>query len=207
MQSKKERAFNYDEIEMFQTLTDQIAIAIDNARLLTESQLIISQLENLSGETTRRNWMTESISRRTAFQYSATGIHSIEKPEGPKGKNTLDVPLVLRGKKIGKIALHRQDKFQNWTSHEEDVASKVAAQTALALENIRLVERTRQSANREQAIATVTSRMRETLDLETVLRTSAHEIQRALNLQEAEVRLINQNVPSDEKNSQNEDAA
>jgi len=199
MQSSEERAFKYDEIEMFQTLTDQIAIAIENARILTESQLIISQLEVLSNETTRRNWMTESIARKPAFQYSAAGIHSVNKPKLPKGKNTLDVPLVLHGQKIGKISLHREAEFQNWTTQEESVAAEVAAQTALALENIRLVERTRQSANREQAISTVTSRMRETLDLDTVLRTSAREIQRALNLQEAEVRLISQDRQSEKK--------
>ena len=207
MQSTKERAFSHDEIDMFQTLADQIAIAIENTRLLTESQLIISQLEVLSGETTRRNWMTESISQKSAFQYSATGIRPVEKAEFTNRENTLSVPLILRGQKIGKISLHRQDKFQNWTTQEETVASEVAAQTALALENIRLVERTRQSANREQAISTVTNRIRETLDLDTVLRTSAREIQRALNLQEAEIRLISQNAPSGEQNSQNDDGS
>ena len=86
-----------------------------------------------------------------------------------------------------------------WTAQEENVAREVAAQAALALENIRLIERTRQRANREQAIAGVSARVRETLDLDTVLRTTAREIQQALNLQEVEVRLINQDKLNNDK--------
>jgi len=59
----------------------------------------------------------------------------------------------------------------------------------LALDNARLIQQTRESAAREQVVAEISSQIRETLDLETVLRTAAQELQRAFNLQEAEVRL------------------
>jgi GAF domain-containing protein len=133
------------------------------------------------------------------FRYTATGVRPVDKAVPGSGENVLDVPLILRGQQIGKISLHRKAEFHKWTIQEETVATEVAAQAALALENIRLVERTRQRANREQAIANVTARVRESLDLDTVLRTTAREIQKALNLQEAEVRLIPQNKPDDEK--------
>lgn len=202
MQSSELQGFQYDDIEMFQTLADQIAISIENARLLTESQITISQLEVASSESTRRDWQTETAVQNPAFHYSATGVQAVEKATPPKGKNVLNIPLVLRGQKIGKISLQRKDEFQNWTVQEETVANKVATQTALALENIRLVEHTRQRANREQAIAKVAARIRETLDLDTVLRTSARELQNALNLEEAEIRLIPQDNPDDRKESQ-----
>lgn len=205
IQSSDAQAFEYDDIEIFQTLANQIAVVIDNVRLLTESQLIISQLQVLTSENTRRSWKTESVSRNSAYHYSATGIHPIEKSALPRENNALDVPLLLRGQKIGKISLQRKSEFQNWTNKEETVAAEIAAQTALALENIRLVERTRERANREQAISYVTSRVRETLDLETVLRTSVREIQRELNLQEAEILLIPQDTQAnEEKVSRNE---
>jgi GAF domain-containing protein len=199
IQSSEIQAFNYDDIDIFQTLADQIAVAIDNVRLLTESKLIISQLQVLSSENTRLNWKTEVASRKASYHYSAIGVHPIEKPVTSDGINTLDVPLVLRGQRIGKISLQRKSDNQNWTSQEETVATEIAAQTALALENIRLVERTRERSQREQAIANITSRVRETLDLDTVLRVSAREIQQALDLQEAEVRLFPQDMPVEEK--------
>ena len=199
LQSSEVNAFRYDEIDIFQTMADQIAVTIDNAQLLTESQLMISQLETISSENTRQNWKTELAARKPTFHYSVTGVRPIAKPAPQEGKNVLAIPITLRGQKIGKISLERKAEFHKWTTQEESVATEVAAQTALALENIRLVERTRQRANREQAISNITARVRETLDMDTVLRTSAREIQRALNLQEAEVRLIPQDKPDDEK--------
>jgi GAF domain-containing protein len=123
----------------------------------------------------------------------------VEKLPTPIGKNVLEIPIVLRGEKIGSISLQRKAEFQKWTPQEEAIASEVASQTALALENIRLVERTRERANREQAISNVSARIRETLDLDIVLRTSAREIQKALNLQEAEIRLIPHYGPDGEE--------
>ena len=202
LQSSEEQAFQYDDIEIFQTLTDQIAVAIENSRLLTESQLVISQLELTSGAEIRQNWQVESTSRKPVYHYSATGLRPIMKSAPPKGKNVLEIPLVLRGQKIGNISLQRKDEFQGWSAQEETVATEVATQTALALENIRLVEHTRQRADQEQAIAGIANRIRETLDLDMVLRTSAREIQSALNLQEAEVRLMPQEKPNDTKEHQ-----
>jgi len=199
LQSSEINAFRYDELEIFQGMADQVAVAIENARLLTESQLVISQLEIISNENTRQNWKSQLSVRKPSFRYSVTGVHPVEKPTTQKGKNVLDIPIVLRGQKIGSILLHRKVEFQKWTAQEEAIASEVAAQTALALENIRLVERTRERANREQAISNVSARIRETLDLDIVLRTSAREIQKALNLQEAEIRLIPQDTLDDEE--------
>jgi len=197
LQSSKVNAFRYEELDIFQTMADQIAVTIENVRLLTESQLVISQLETISNENTRQNWRTELSVRKPTFHYSITGVQPINAPGPLAGGNALDIPIILRGQRIGKISLQRKDEFHKWTAQEETVASEVASQTALALENIRLVERTRQRANREQAISNITARVRETLDLDTVLRTSAREIQKALNLQEAEIRLLTQDKPDD----------
>ena len=199
LQSSEVEAFKYEDIEIFQTMADQIAVTIENARLLTESQLVISQLETITNENTRQNWKTELAANKPAFRYSATGVRQMEIIAPKTGINVLDIPIVLRGQKIGQISLQRKSELNKWTRQEETVAKEVVTQAALALENIRLVERTRQRVNREQAIARVTARVRETLDLDTVLRTTVRETQKALNLQEAEVRLISQDKPDDEK--------
>ena len=199
LQSSEVEAFKYEDIEIFQTMADQIAVTIENARLLTESQLVISQLETITNENTRQNWKTELAANKPAFRYSATGVRQMETIAPKTGINVLDIPIVLHGQKIGQISLQRKSELNKWTRQEETVAKEVVTQAALALENIRLVERTRQRVNREQAIARVTARVRETLDLDTVLRTTVRETQKALNLQEAEVRLISQDKPDDEK--------
>jgi len=200
LQSSNTQAFQHEDIDVFQSLADQIAVTIENARLLTESQLVISQLEIASGVEIRQNWQAESSSRKPAYHYSATGLRPIIKSTSPKGKNVLEIPLVLRGEKIGKISLQRKDEFQKWTAQEETVAAEVATQTALALENVRLVEYTRLRAEREQAIAGIVNRTRETLDLDMVLRTFVREIQSTLMLEQAEVRLISLDQPGETQN-------
>ena len=202
LQSSDAQAFQYDDVEVFQTLADQIAVAIENTRLLSESQMVISQLEIASGIEVRQNWQTESTARTPAYHYSATGLRPTMKAALSKGKNVLEVPLILRGQKIGRILLRRKNEFDNWTSQEETVANELATQTALALENIRLVEHTRQRAEREQALVGIANRIRETLDLDMVLRTAAREIQSTMKLQEAEVRLVPQDKPGETKNAQ-----
>ncbi|HVN16111.1 MAG TPA: hypothetical protein VMT73_10265, partial [Anaerolineales bacterium] len=52
-----------------------------------------------------------------------------------------------------------------------------------------LLEETQRNAARDQLIANVSSRIRETLDMETVLQTAATELRKAFGLQEAEIRL------------------
>jgi len=199
MQASDVDTFSYEDLDIYQTMADQIAITIENTRLHSESQLIISQLETISNENTRQNWETELATKIPRFHYSAVGVRAAEEAAALKGKNILDIPITLRGQKIGKISLQRKSEFHKWTTQEENVAREVAAQAALALENIRLVESTRQRAGREQAIAGISARVRETLDLDTVLRITAREIQQALNLQEAEVRLLPPDKPGSEK--------
>jgi GAF domain-containing protein len=201
LQSSKTQDFQHENIDVFQSLADQIAVTIENARLLTESQLVISQLEIASSVEIRQNWQAESASRKPVYHYSATGLRPIMQSSPAKGKNVLEIPLVLRGEKIGKISLQRKDEFQSWTTQEETVAAEVASQTALALENLRLVEHTRHRAEREQVIAGIANRIRETLDLDMVLRTSAREIQSTLMLEEAEIRLIPQDKLDETENS------
>ena len=191
IQSTEPEAFTQSDIAIFQTMADQIAVAIENVRLLSESQLIISQLESLSREQTRESWKYYHRSGKSSFYYKPTGIQqSTDKPELQKDHKIIEVPLSVRGQLIGKITLIRKSDALEWTKQEQSVAEEVAAQTALALDNARLMEQTQSRAEREQAIASIANKVRETLDLQAILRTSAREIQRALNLEEAEIRLI-----------------
>ena len=101
----------------------------------------------------------------------------------------LNIPIKLRGQKIGTIKLVRRGDETAWTDKEKNVTGEIAEQVGLALENTRLLEETRKRAQREQLIGEIASRMHETLDLDTILKTTAQELQQALDLKEAEIRL------------------
>lgn len=75
----------------------------------------------------------------------------------------------------------------------------LVSQVAIALESIRLFEETQRRAERERLISEVTTRIRETLDVETVLKTAAREIGEALGLVALDVRLdLAETLPSGE---------
>ena len=76
-----------------------------------------------------------------------------------------------------------------WQEDEKILLETVASRVSLALENTRLVAEAQQRAEQERVIGQVTTRMRETLDIETILRTAVKEMRQSLALSGAEVRL------------------
>jgi GAF domain-containing protein len=98
-------------------------------------------------------------------------------------------PIKLRGQVIGTLGLGRAVGDRPWTQEERALVEAVAERLALAADNMRLREDTERQAARERLIGEVTARMRETLDVETVLKTAAREVRQALGLPELVLRL------------------
>ncbi|MBL8099764.1 MAG: GAF domain-containing protein [Anaerolineales bacterium] len=192
LHSDQPRAFNVEDAEILQALTDLIAIAFDNVRLINETQNLVSQLEANTSIQTQRTWRKLTSRQMPAYQYTPAGVRPIFNREKRSGgdvdnKNSLLVPLVLSGQTIGNIKLKRKSNSPDWTEREKSVVEKIADQVSLALENSRLVEEAQKSAVRDQMIANISTRIRETLDIESVARTAATELQRVFDLKEAEV--------------------
>ena len=59
----------------------------------------------------------------------------------------------------------------------------------LAAENLRLIEETERRAAFDRLISDVTARVRETLDIDTMLKTAAEEVRQAMNLPEVVIHL------------------
>jgi hypothetical protein len=62
----------------------------------------------------------------------------------------------------------------------------------IALESARLHQDTQRRAIRERLISEVTGRMRQTLDVETVLKTAVDEIYQAMDLSELVIRMTSE---------------
>jgi GAF domain-containing protein len=76
-----------------------------------------------------------------------------------------------------------------FTPGELRVYEAVARQAAIALRSARLYQEAQSRARREQLIREITSRMRGTVDLETILNTAVEELGKALGVSRAFVRL------------------
>lgn len=209
IQSKEKGAFSDQDVAIIKSLADQIALAIENARLLEESGRALRELERLYGERVREAWQRPSIARSSAYHYTHMGVQEAESPEltetvgeakvvQERNGRQLAAPIQLRGQNIGSILLKQGPDEEPWSPEEVALMEEISDQIALALENARLLEETRRRAQREQLIGQITTHMRQSLDVEDVLQTAVREMRTALDLEEAEVRIMQTALEEDE---------
>ena len=188
IQSDKPQAFTLEDIDVLETLADQVAIAIENARLLDESRAAIMQLEAVTTLRTREAWTQKIQEKEQVYTYTPLGLRSgksIQKEEGGTS-----VPISLRGQKIGSISIVRKGNAA-LNKVDEDFMTEVAIQVGLAIENIRLLEEATQRAKQEQTVGELAARFSQSLDIDSLLQTAARELGQIADVSEVSV-FINQ---------------
>jgi GAF domain-containing protein len=173
IQSDKPQAFSSEDIDILQTLADQLAVAIENARLVDETQSAMIQLEALTSLRTHEAWSKKLEEGNRVFTYTPLGIRAEKLPQDES--RAASAPIMLRGQKIGTIALARKGEV-TWTEADKNLVEEVANQVGLAIDNIRLLEEATQRAMQEQAVGRLASRFSQSLDLDTLLQTAAREL-------------------------------
>lgn len=184
-------------IGLIQTLADQLAVAISNTRLLHEMQQTLQELEVATSAHTKEAW-TKVIQRPDApvgYRYRGMDIEPIHDSiqEQPQDDQRLILPIRFRGQEIGAIDLKLEQDASPETS---EIASSIAERLALALENARLLEETQRQADEERLITEITSRLRETLSIDMVLKTAVREMRSALGLHDV---LIHLDIPNEQR--------
>ena len=184
IQSDKPQAFGADDIDVLQTLSDQIAIAIENARLLDETQAAIMQLEALTSVRTREVWTQKLRNSDRVFTYTPLGLRAEKMSQN--NENAITASIMLRGQKIGNISIARKGDAK-WNKLDEGLLDEVASQVGLAVDNIRLLEEATQRAKQEQTVGQLASRFSQSLDLDTLLQTAARELGQLPDVSEVSV--------------------
>ena len=184
IQSDRPQAFSMDVIDVLQTLSDQIAIAIENARLLDETQAAIIQLEALTSIRTQEAWTQKLRERRRAFTYTPLGLRAEKISQN--NSNAMNAPIILRGQKIGTISIARKGEGK-WSKLDEGLLEEVASQVGLAVDNIRLLEEATHRARQEQAVGKLAAQFSQSLDLDTLLQTAARELGQLPDVSEVSV--------------------
>ena len=188
IQSDMPQAFTPEDTDVLETLADQIAIAIENARLLDESQAALMQLEALTSVRTKDTWTQKLNEKSYTYTYTPLGLRA-EKPSAPD-ENTIVIPVKLRGQKIGKISISRK-RNTKWNKMDEEWIAEVATQVGLAVENIRLLEEATQQARQEQTVGEISTRFSQALDIDSLLQTAVREMGQLPDISEISV-FINQ---------------
>ena len=186
--SDQPNTISLDDREVLQTLADLIAISFDNVRLIEETRALLSQLNAGAAVQAQNIWSKFTSRQKIAYHYTPAGVRPVFDQDINKQEvEGIRIPIVLQGQEIGRIKLKRKGQTSPWSERERDLVEKIATQAALALENSRLVDEAQKNAIRNQKIANFSTFVRETLDVESVVRSAATELRKVFELKEAEV--------------------
>ena len=199
VQSTEPAAFSEEDVAILQALADQVALAIENARLFEQSQRALQDLDTLYGRRARKAWQEQVARQPAGYRYtglrvepsspaanSETGTQALENAGGDQH---LTAPIRLRGQSIGSIVLRQDPGAERWSSEEMALVDEVSTQIGLALENARLLEEAQRQAQREHVIREVTEQMRRAVNVETVLQTTVAKLGQVMAAPRVYVRL------------------
>jgi GAF domain-containing protein/HAMP domain-containing protein len=245
-QDDPDHQWSDDEIVIIEAVSNQVILALDNARLLDETQLRTDQLRLLQDITataaahTSLKELLDDVSQKlragldvercvfalidaeghAATRFSVASAHALPPgsmtlgiktpltqsalfrralqerrsvvgyddkgilflttgsgiPSQPPIYSVVVIPLVVRDVVVGLIMLESADATRQFGAEDLQLFDQLSMQISTAIEVARSVEQSKSRAEREQMVSAVTSRMRATLDVETVLRTAVEEI-------------------------------
>jgi GAF domain-containing protein/HAMP domain-containing protein len=195
VQSTQESAFTEESISTLQNMANQVAIAVENARLFQETNANLDEIRAV-----HRQYLTAAWQERTrsgSMQYTA------EQPAFGDGEGFVSgTPLQIREQTIGQIVLEVEEEM---SPEQQEWVQAVASQVATALENARLVEESQQLALRERLSAAITEKIWSAVSVDGILQTAVREIGRALDVAEASIEInIEQAQASQEDGANNE---
>jgi GAF domain-containing protein len=210
VQSTEAGAFSNEDLQILTALANQVSIALENARLLTETRAALQQVEDVYNEFTRAEW-SRAIAKaeQTGFRYQSGRIEMIEsaldsaevvaavktgdsiksQANGSNEKRTVAVPVKLRGEVIGILQIESNDASHTWVEDEVLLVEAVAERAAFALENSRLFQDARKRAAKERLISEAAARIGDASNIENILQTTAQELERVLGGSEVLIKL------------------
>ncbi|MDF1513453.1 MAG: GAF domain-containing protein, partial [Anaerolineae bacterium] len=220
VQSMERQAFAEDDVAVLQILADQVALAISNARLYMLSQESIAAERRLRGDLTRDGWRRllqaeQNLTARSSriktplsgngwYPEMDTALHSLEAVVDDDSHTRIAIPVRVAGQTVGVISAKKPKDSSSWSSAEIGLMTNLTGQLSSAVERARLYRQAQYTASRQRTIAEVGTRMRTSLQLETMMQTAADEIRQALDLGDVEIRLAAPDLMRSEQDTKND---
>ncbi len=157
VQSVDDDAFLDDEVRMLQALADQLAVAIDNARLFQATERQLAELRHLHEARLERQ-VSEAENGPLAFRYDGVQVDEAgSRVENNTPNHALKVPLHIGTQTLGMIEVHGAGG--PLTEAERELTAAVAERMGLALENAQLFRQARDNAKRMESLSTAILRL------------------------------------------------
>ena len=179
--SQREADFNPDDISTLQGMTNQVAIAIENARLFKEMDETLEELKQANRQYVVTSWSQKLKGKKLDFETKAfaSSNNNAEVEE-------VEIGLNLRDQNIGYIRLQTENE---WNQEDQSWVESLATQVAISLENARLIEESQESALRERLSASIVQKIWASNSIDSILQTAVRELGRALEASEATIEL------------------
>lgn len=210
IQSMEPDAFTEDDISTLSVLADQVAIAIQNARLYEQSQRALRDAEIVSSRASGLAWKGYAEKMQTkGYRYDGIRPEPLREALSPSSDDSaLLLPLQLRGQLIGRLQLKASSSSRKWTEDELAIVEATIERVALALEGARLLEDAQKRAARETFLSEMAAKLGTSFNLDSILRDTVEELGQTLKGSTVSFQLVNPYAPpSAEAQRSNGDSA
>jgi GAF domain-containing protein len=212
--SRKPAAYSLSASTQLDQLAGQVAVALENQRLVEAQQTSLRELEVLTRQLSGQAWAKrrqrvavesakyarsgiDTDRPAPAFEIEAAMMHgapvvrseTVDPSTSSSYQAALAVPIILRGEVLGGLQVSEASQAREWTEDDVTFMQAVADQVALALDNARLIEEAEQRAERERLVADISGRMFAANDLETIVQIASEELGRALQVKQTTVKV------------------
>lgn len=210
VQSEKPGAFTEEDTNTLGILADQVAIAIENTRLLEQTKQALNETRAIYQQNLREGWkefgqeqgmvgylqnmsggrkLVQPIQSDEINQSMYRGEVLIFHADGKTQEPTLVVPIKLRDQIIGVMHIKAPTNDRQWTESEVNLTEAISERLSLALENARLIQESQRQVIKEQSISEITGKIGSSINLENVLLTAVEELGRTIPGSEISIKL------------------
>lgn len=189
IQSTQANAFDSEDIAILQGIADSLGIAMENARLYQQTQSALEDISAISSEYVSSSWSA------TAQEHGGLK-YQYENPNIPGGEaaGMHEFPILLRDQVIGYISI--ESDAQELSAEEAAFAEAVTQQTAMALENARLLEETQRHAREEQKLNELGEQFSQARSIDEILQSAVMGLGDLPSVTEVSIHLIAPEIES-----------
>jgi GAF domain-containing protein len=196
IQSTQPNAFSDDDVRAIRAVADELALAVDRARLLSETQQQLEKFQSSYRDLARHSW--RRLSRvgldsiiRVSNRYDEGGMDeddfkTLEQAIQKKGtvlsedEQEIAIPVTMRGEHIATIGARKTSGNEQWSEDEIALLEAVSGQVALALESARQYTEEHRRVSELEVVNRVSQAVSQHLRLDSLYRVVHAQINQVL---------------------------
>lgn len=203
IQSDMDGAFSQDDVDLLQSLADQLSVMISKTRQIESLESQINELQSSIGESVRGVWHAhlQGSKKNLSYKYSNNILSNDDSALLLESNNTylsstvesmdegsiLTVPIKIRDQVLGVIKLRYKGK--KVPPRLVNLINTATDRLSVAIENARLLETIQERAEREHKVGEISSKVRSAQTVESILQTAVTELGKSLGVNEVSIQL------------------